>query len=91
MGFAIGALLLLLGLVALWAWWAAVLIFLKGLVVLVLIVWGLLTLITALAKWKAKRQLARALADQPSELESRAEAEAPSPPDLTSVPDASRG
>lgn len=77
MGFAIGVLLLVLGVIAMWVWSAAVLMFLQGLLAFALVLWGVLTLIVALSGAKSKRQLGRALNDEPSSLESRATGETP--------------
>jgi len=82
MGFAIGVLLLVLGVIAMWVWSAAVLMFLQGLLAFALVLWGVLTLIVALSGAKSKRQLGRALNDEPSSLESRATKEAPDAADV---------
>lgn len=66
MALIVGVLLIIFGAVALWAWWAAVLVFIKGMVVFSLLFWGLLSLIVGLATWKSKRQLKAALNDGPA-------------------------
>lgn len=87
MGFAIGVLLLVLGVIAMWAWSAAVLVFLQGLLALALVLWGVLTLVVALSGAKSKRQLGRALHDEPSQLEPRATEEAPDAADVAKASD----
>jgi len=77
MGFAIGVLLLVLGVIAMWVWSAAVVVFLQGLLAFALVLWGVLTLVVALAGAKSKRQLERALNDAPSQLEPRATEKTP--------------
>ncbi len=64
MAFIIGLLLIVLGAVALWAWFPAVIIFLKGLVVFSLLFWGTVSLIAGYAGWKGKRQKMAALNDE---------------------------
>ncbi len=71
MALIIGLLLLVLGVVALSVWVAEVLIFLKGLVVFSLLLWGTLSLIVGYAGWKGKRQTRAALNDEPRDEEAQ--------------------
>jgi len=87
MGFAIGVLLLVLGVIAMWVWSAAVVVFLQGLLAFALVLWGVLTLVVALAGAKSKQQLKRALNDEPSPLEPRATEEAPQANDVAKASD----
>ena len=66
MALIVGVLLIILGAVALVAWWTQVLIFIQGMVVFYLLFWGLMSLIVGLAGWKSKRQLKAALSDGPA-------------------------
>jgi len=66
MGLAIGFLLFLLGLVALWGWWPATLVFLKGLVAFSLLFWGFIALLLGVSERKAKQEFQAALNDKKS-------------------------
>ena len=68
----VGLLLIILGAVALYAWFASVLVFLQGLVAFSLLFWGLLSLIVGYASLRAKSQLKAALNDQPAPEETEA-------------------
>ncbi|RYX86142.1 hypothetical protein EON83_02670 [bacterium] len=57
MSLIVGLILIVLGAIALWAWSGAFIIFLKGLIVFSLFLWGLMSLIVGYARSKAKRQM----------------------------------
>ncbi len=61
----VGLVLIVLGVIALWAWSGAFVIFLKGFIVFSLFFWGLMSLIFAYARSKSKRQMKAAFADSP--------------------------
>ena len=64
-----GILLFALGVIALFAWFAELLPFFKGLLVCSLLLWGVAAIVVGLAKLRAKRHLAAAKADGESEAE----------------------
>ncbi len=63
----IGLLLLVLGVVACYAWSVEVLVFLKGLVAFSLLFWGTLSVLVGYAKSKSKREVKAALNDGPTD------------------------
>ena len=69
MNLAIGILLFGLGVIALFAWFAELVPFFKGLIVCSLLGWGLVGIVVGLAKLRAKSHLDKAKADKPSEAE----------------------
>ena len=66
MALIVGLLLILLGAVALFVWFAELVVFFKGLIVFSLLLWGTLSLLVGYASLKSKRNLKDALADAPS-------------------------
>lgn len=64
-----GVFLLALGLFLGWLWWEAMLLFLQGLLALAFVIFGLGTLVVALAGMRAKRQIEHAKHDAPSDAE----------------------
>ena len=73
MAFVVGLLLILVGLVLVWAWLGAVIVLLKGLLALSLVLWGVLSLVVSVANLKSKRQRQAAFNDRRSELEQKEE------------------
>ncbi len=71
MALAIGFLLLLLGMVAYYAWLPATFYFLQGLVAFSLMFWGTLALLLGVSERKAKREFERALHDKTEVSESQ--------------------
>lgn len=72
MALALGLLLIFMGALLVWAWLGATVLFLKGLLAVSLVFWGVLSLIVGLAQFKSKRQLQAALHDEPSLSEKQA-------------------
>lgn len=73
MNLVIGIVIFILGLAALFAWFADLVPFFKGLLVCSLLLWGIVGIVVGLAQRRAKNHLSRAANDQPSEEESREE------------------
>ena len=64
-----GILLFGLGVIALFAWFAELVPFFKGLLVCSLLLWGAVAVVVGVAKLRAKRHLSRAKADEVSAAE----------------------
>ena len=64
-----GVLLFALGVIALFAWFAELVPFFKGLLVCSLLGWGAVAVVVGVAKARAKRHLAAAKSDEVSEAE----------------------
>ena len=71
MNLAIGILIFVLGIIALFAWFAELVPFLKGTLVLSLLFWGAAGIVVGLAKTRAKGQRTKARNDKPSEAEAK--------------------
>lgn len=69
MNLAIGILMFGLGIIALVAWFAELVPFFKGVLVCLLLLWGIVGIIVGLAKRRAKGHLAKAKTDEKSEAE----------------------
>jgi hypothetical protein len=63
MALQIGALLFILGVVAVWAWWSALLPVIQALVALSLLFWGLIGMIIGYSERKARRECLAAMND----------------------------
>ncbi len=71
MNLAVGILIFGLGIIALFAWFAELVPFFKGLLVCSLLLWGAVSIVVSLARRRANGHLSKAKADAPSEVEAK--------------------